>query len=102
MADEHEIVEINETECGLSRKLELAHKWAHRTLDEFELPELARAHELALRVASVLDESDAINGVKLLALIEVLGLGAEDMERRLKAKDKEDAEAEAEEKGTVN
>jgi hypothetical protein len=67
-------------DCKIAEKLDLAHKWAHRCMDSLTLLQLAEAHGLANELIKYIDDSNKSNGIKLIALIEAVSVGADEME----------------------
>jgi hypothetical protein len=66
-------------DCKIIEKLQLAHEIAHDCMSDLSLLQLAEAHGLAEKLIDFLNEIEQPDGVKLLALIEVLGVGTDEM-----------------------
>jgi hypothetical protein len=77
--------------CGLARGLQLAHLWGHETMEDFERrgsldEQMEKVHALAHKILDMVNEQQEGNGFKLLALIQVLSIGAEVMEEESEVK----------------
>jgi hypothetical protein len=66
--------------CELKNELELLHKWVHRCAVLSE-EDIEKAEQLSKRVIDILNRVDASNGVKLLAMYDVVTSGVWHMEQ---------------------
>lgn len=67
--------------CKIGYKLEQIHAWAHAILGDVSKEQLHQAHEIGHKILDMINEEKAINPVKFLAMIEVLSVGADVLER---------------------
>lgn len=82
MADESQ-------DCEIGRTLDVLHDWLHLCLREFNEEQLAAAHQLSDHLLKVLNDGpggDKSDGIKILALYEVIASGIESMEEVMAAK----------------
>lgn len=76
---------MEESPCNVGNKLDQIHEWAHTCLRELTGNDLKAAHELGARILGMLDGELLCNAVKFLAVLEVVSVGADVLERESQA-----------------
>jgi hypothetical protein len=69
-----------EHNCRIADKLQQVHKWAHLIKDAHDDEDLKRVHQLGEKLLGMLNDEEECNGVKFLALLEVISIGADQLE----------------------
>jgi uncharacterized protein len=80
---------VSDEDCKLSDKLSLIHKWAHICFDDLTKEDLEAAHKLGHAILDLLNDregADKPDGVKFLALFEIISIGVDVMEDQLRSK----------------
>jgi hypothetical protein len=63
--------------CKIAAVAENAHEWAHVCMKTLNKQELYKAHDIGHKILDLLNEQQAFNAVKFLAVFEALSVGAD-------------------------
>lgn len=68
---------MEHSNCKIVNKLDQIHEWAHFCLKGLDHDKLLEAHQLGQCILDMLNNEDADNWVKFIALFEALSVGAD-------------------------
>jgi hypothetical protein len=66
--------------CEIAEELQRIHKWIHRSCEALSAEDIEQADQLGGKILDVLNEVQVSNGIKLLAIYDVMTSGAAHME----------------------